>query len=327
MTHESRKLQLALLGASRIASKILSSIRSVNSLEIYGIYSEHSARAQTFAEQHDIANSGTYIEALKNQSIDAVYISTLNSHHYALAKQALNHGKHVLCEKPLVLTNAQAVDLFELAQSRKLILLEGLMYRFNPQIRRMHQILAAGQIGQVKSIRLNFSFILETEGTRRRTQAGGGGALNDLGCYAVDFLNSVMGSQPISKILATSELAPSEGGPIDLKTSALITYENGVNASLECAIDQPSVNIWEISGTKGSLAALRYNPHESNSTQLMIVNEDSEVKIETLNESNDQFAEEFKNFVLSIQHSAEPFITSAESVRNANLLEQIRSSL
>lgn len=327
MTNNSKKIRLALLGASKIASKILGSIRSVESLEVYGVYSKDTAKAETFARQHDIARFGTYDEALKNNSIDAVYISVLNSDHYETVKQALAHGKHVLCEKPLVLSKSQAVDLFELAQSRKLVLLEALMYRFSPQIKRMHEVLASGQIGDVNSIRLNFSFILETEGTRRRTQAGGGGALNDVGCYAIDFLNSLMGTETISKITATSRTTSTEGGPIDLKTSALITYQNGVTASLECSIDQPAVNLWEISGTKGAVAALRYNPHAKNQTQIMLVNEDSELTIETVNDNSDQFADEFENFIQAIHKHANPFVTPSESIRNAELLERIRVEL
>ena len=125
-----KKIRLGLLGASNIAAKVLPSIRTVSEIEVVAVAAERPGAAEAFAKKHQIERFyGSYKECLADSNIDAVYISTLNNDHAAHIMQSLESRKHVLCEKPLIPTRAEAETSFALAAKKKLVLLEGFMYR------------------------------------------------------------------------------------------------------------------------------------------------------------------------------------------------------
>jgi predicted dehydrogenase len=202
------------------------------------------------------------------------------------------------------------------------------MYRFHPQIRKLKELIANGSIGDIRSLRANFSFILyDLTGDarpKRATGAADGGALSDVGCYAVDFLNSIIGNASPVHIQSMSRKLVDDPG-FDVSTAALIQYPNGVTATLECSVDTPSLNNWEVSGTKGSVSALRFDPQGTSEVPLYVVNEDSEAKLISC-PSIDAFAEEFKNFSQAILKNAATHISPNESIQNAAVLEQIRKA-
>lgn len=156
-----QRLKLGLLGASRIADKIVPLISGLDRLQIVGVAARSEDSARLFAVKHGLEKTfPTYDSCLADQSIDAVYISVLNSDHATLIERALLAGKHILCEKPLVLDGHEAQRLFEMARVRQLVLLEGLMYRFHPQIQKLLEFVNNGAVGQLQSVRAEFSFLL-----------------------------------------------------------------------------------------------------------------------------------------------------------------------
>ena len=318
-------MKLGLVGASRIAGKILPAIRSLNEIEIAGICASTNDRAVDFGRTHDLPVLGTYNDCFQNRNIDSVYISVINSNHFNLIKLALLNDKNVICEKPLVLNQAEAIELFSLAKSRKLILLEGLMYRFHPQIVHIKNIIQSNRLGKIKSIGLSFSFILETQGTARRTSEGGGGAIYDLGCYCIDFLNSILTSKISSEILIVAKPDIYNSSVLDGQFSSIFSTDSQI-ISINCGIDQPSVNRWEICFEKGSLIALRFDPHGSSNSEIIEINEDSEALYEKIEISDgfiQQFKDEFDNFHLAVAGRVPPFVLPEESIKNAGILESM----
>jgi xylose dehydrogenase (NAD/NADP) len=321
-------VKLGLLGASRIASKVLPLICDLPQLEIKGVAARDPEKAKAFAESHKLSTAySSYDECLSSDGIDAVYISVLNSDHAALIKKSLLTGKHVLCEKPLVLTSIDAAQLYALANERGLILLEGLMYRFSPQITKMMALIADGTIGEIKSIHVDFSFLLHDLDNRRAraTASGGGGALNDLGCYAVDFISLVARTAGAGEVVHTSTFQRRDA-EIDLSTTANLRFKGGLEATFSTAIDHASVNTWEVRGTKGSIAALRFDSHGHGGMPLYVVNEDSEANIITCS-AGTQFRDEFENFAQSVLKTSQPFISPDESIENARLMDAIRAAV
>lgn len=325
---ETKKVRLALLGASNIATKVLPSIRSVTEIEIVGVAAKRPGMAQEFVQKHGLPKHyASYEECLADSAVDAVYISTLNIDHSWLIKKSLDAGKHVLCEKPLVPTRWDADLVFTTAKEKNLILLEGFMYRFHPQIKKLKEFIALGKIGEIRSIRVNFSFILydwaSRDLPRRASAVSDGGALMDVGCYGIDFVNSIMtGKQKFLPQIQVATRTRREERSYDLATSVILKYHDGPTAVIECATDSPSINTWEVSGSNGSIAALRFDPQGRSDVPLYFVNEESEAQLIQC-PSIDNFEAEFRNFARAILGFEEPHIKPDECVQNAELLETI----
>lgn len=320
------KIGLGLLGASKIAAKVMPYIQRVADIYVVGVAARSAESAQNFANTHGLEKAfSTYPSCVQNDDIDAVYISVLNSNHAELIELALSSGKHVLCEKPLVLSSADAIRLYEIARRSNLVLLEGLMYRFHPQVQMVREVIRSGRFGEIKSVNVDFSFLLHDldNRTARATRAGGGGALNDLGCYAVDFILSVLNERDSANVECVSVLRR-EDAEIDLATSATLRFKSGVEAHINCAIDHPSLNLWEVRGSHGSVSAPRHDPQGEENVPIYLVNEDSLLQTESCPQGA-QFEEEFRAFAQAISGEREPFILPEESIACANLMEKIRS--
>ncbi len=324
----SKKIRLAIVGAGNIANKVLPSIKKVSDIEVIAVASQRKEAAHEFAKKHQLEKSYSYEDCFADSSLDAVYITNLTSDHAQTIKQALNAGLHVICEKPLVLTLADAKELFEIAESKKLILLEGFMYRFHPQIIKLKEIIAADEIGIIKSIQVNFSFILHdlAKRPRRMSSKSGGGALFDIGCYGVDFINSIVGANQFPVEIKTIRRTDPHDPAFDLSTNALLKYENGIIAELNVSLDAPGLNLWEVSGSHGSVSALRFDTQGTNPVPIYLVNAESEAKLISC-KTIDQFEEQFKSFAESITQQAPTALLPAESIQNARLLEQICKSV
>lgn len=318
-------INLAIIGASQIAAKVLPSIRTIPMLDVVGVASARAEAATKFARDHNILKSyGTYQECFSDSDVQAVYITNLNSEHAQTIRAALVSGKHVLCEKPMVLTGQDAIELFSLASSHNLILMEGLMYRFHHQIKALRDTLKKGFVGEIKSIRVRFSFCMfDQENRSKRFSSGaGGGALNDLGCYGVDFINSILGHELYPTQIKKISRYDANDKLFDLETSSILNYPNGVAAEISVCEDSPSLNSWEVCGSRGSVSALRFDPQGSSSVPLYLVNDESEARIVQC-EQGQPFEEEFKNFAECILGQAQPFITAKEIILNSKVLEAI----
>ncbi len=324
-TRQPRKIKLGLLGASNIATKVLPFIREVPEIEVVAVASPRQGSAAAFAKTHSIGNAySSYEQLLSNSEIEAVYISNLSSDHAKTIRLALEHNKHVLCEKPLVLTHKEAEDLYAVAWSKNLILLEGFMYRFHPQILKLMEMIHDGKIGEVRSIRATFSFILYDleKRPRRMTSFAGGGALFDIGCYIVDFINSVVGADQFPvEIKKTHRFDPIDPN-FDFETTAILKYQNGITVELSTSLDTPSLNQWEVSGSLGSVAALRFDPQGTDLVPLYFVNEESEATVIECQPINN-FQKQFENFARAILKQATVHIKPNESIQNAKLLERL----
>ena len=326
--NKQQKIRLGLIGASNIAAKVLPSIRAVSEIEVVAVAAKRPGKAEEFARTHKIARHyDTYEECLAESTVDAVYISTLNSDHSALIKKSLDAGKHVLCEKPLVTTRSDADMAFATAKNGKLILLEGFMYRFHPQIQKLKEIIASGQIGDIRSIRVNFAFILYDfvagDLPSRASANASGGALMDVGCYGVDFVNSIMRNSNVKPRIQVATRFRDDKRDYDLSTCALLDYQGGPTAVIECAADTPSINTWEVCGTKGSVTALRFDPQGRSDVPIYVVNEESEAQL-IYCPSADTFEAEFRNFSRAVLGLEEPHIKAVESIQNAEIIDMIR---
>jgi D-xylose 1-dehydrogenase (NADP+, D-xylono-1,5-lactone-forming) len=223
----SNKVRWGIIGPGRIAGRLLKEVDRVRNATVVATASRSRQRADEFAARFRIARVHESYEALlADPGVDAVYIGLPNSLHHPVTMQALAAGKHVLCEKPYSRHPADAVEAFDAAQAKGLVLMEAFMWRHTPKVRRFMELLP--EVGELRSIRATFSFVLEARGDVRLDPKLEGGALMDVGCYCVSGSRLVAGADPIV-VYGEQTLAPSG---VDEAFSGLLRFPSGVVAEI-----------------------------------------------------------------------------------------------
>jgi D-xylose 1-dehydrogenase (NADP+, D-xylono-1,5-lactone-forming) len=223
-------LRIGILGAARIAVSFLAGARLSSRVEVVAVGSRDSGRAAEFARAHGVERAMTYEELLASPDIDAVYIPLPNSLHAPWSIRAARAGKHVLCEKPLALSEPEALEMFAAADSTGVVLLEGYPYMFQPQTLEIERLIAAGAIGEVQSISASCGFTISNDQDIRFDPALGGGALLDAGCYPVSFIRQIIGSRPER----VSAVARWHKG-VDQTLAATLEFASGAIAQVSCS--------------------------------------------------------------------------------------------
>ncbi len=153
------KLQYGILSTSSIAPRFIAAVRATDSGRIVAVSSRTLEKAQQKAAQWDIPKAyGSHRELLEDPNVQIVYISAVNAQHYPLAKQALEMGKHVVCEKPCTTTQAHTRELFALAKKKGLFLMEAEKMLFLPTIVEVQRRIEAGELGQIHKATFSHSF-------------------------------------------------------------------------------------------------------------------------------------------------------------------------
>ncbi len=247
-----KRLRLGILGCAKIANGFVRDVQPSDQVEVVAVASRDLGKAQDFARQHHLARAwGSYEALLSDPGVEAIYLPLPNTMHAHWAMTAARAGKHVLCEKPLTLTQTSAQSMFETARQHGVMLLESFPYYFQPQTGDMLALLHAGAIGQVRSIQATFGFTLSPDDPQniRFNPDLGGGALLDAGSYPLSLIRLVMGQAPV-RVMAQSSWAASG---VDMSTTATLEYADGRRAQLMCAMDVANVRRAIISGSAGTL--------------------------------------------------------------------------
>ncbi len=238
------------LGAARIArEQVIPAVRRSGFGEVVAV-SSASGRAGSYAADLGIPRAfDTHEELLADPEIDAVYIALPNALHAPWIVQAARAGKHVLCEKPLVLGTGELAEVEAAVEESGVHLAEAFMYRHHPQLATVRELIAAGEIGELVAMhaRLHFSLPRDGEPDIRLRPDLGGGSLLDLGCYPVDLFGGLAGSDP-DEVAAVSRWA----GGVDSRTAAVLRYGDVV-ATLDCSFDAPMVDTATLLGSEGTL--------------------------------------------------------------------------
>ncbi len=200
---------------------------------------------------------GDYAALLADDEVDAVYISLTNDQHVPWAAAAMRAGKAVLCEKPLALTAAEVDELAAISEATGTLLVEASWYRWHPRIRLAQQRLPA--VGGVRHVTAGFTFDGSLQGNYRLDPARGGGALYDVGCYAVSACLWAIGEGLPSEVAGRSTYAPSG---VDLVTDAILEWPSGAQAEVRAGISGSDGQWLVITGERGEIE-LRDAPYTS----------------------------------------------------------------
>jgi predicted dehydrogenase len=240
----------AILGPGHIARKFAEDLKLVPGARVHAVASRSLDRAQTFATEFGAAHAvGSYEELLTVPGIDAVYVATPHSEHYAHAGLCLNGGLPVLCEKAFTQNAQQAQELVELARAKGVFLMEAFWSRFFPAIMQALELVRAGRIGEVKHLVADFGFITDYKPEGRLfNPALAGGSLLDIGVYPLFISKLFLGTPATVRAVAT----PAPTG-VDQNCAMALAYNSGATATLFSTIAATTENRCVLYGTLGQL--------------------------------------------------------------------------
>lgn len=246
------KLRWGILGTSHFAQKkMLPALQQCQYAQVSGIASRSLEKAQVVAAQFGIETAyGNYDALLADPAIEVIYNPLPNHLHVPWSLKALEAGKHVLCEKPIALSAAEARQLF-VAASRQpgLKVMEAFMYRFHPQWQHAKRLIDEGGVGKVQTIHSVFAYFNQDPRNIRNRQAMGGGGLMDIGCYNISLSRFLFGSEP-NRVFATVEYDPEF--LVDYLASGLLVFEQGT-ATFTCSTQLALYQRVNILGTSGRI--------------------------------------------------------------------------
>ncbi len=238
-----------IISTARINRHFLAGARQSSDLEILAVASRTQTSAEEYARAQEIPRAyGTYDALLADPDVEAVYIPLPNSLHVGWSIRALEAGKHVLCEKPLSRHPAEIERAFDVADRQDRLLMEGFMYRHNPQTLRVKELVRSGAIGQLRMIRASFSFPLTHEGDVRMETELDGGGLMDVGCYCVSGVRWLAGEP--EQVTAQQTLG---GAGVDVTLAGTLRFADDVLAHFDCGFALANRHDLEVTGDEGSL--------------------------------------------------------------------------
>ncbi len=244
-------IRWGIVGTGSIAKNFVQDMRFVEDAKAVGVAGRDLEKTKRFSADFEIPQAcADALELFRREDIDAVYIATPHPAHFEMTMLALEHGKHVLCEKPFMMNAMQAEQAVQFAVERKLFLMEAMWTRFLPFAKRLKAAIAKGEIGELESIQASMGFGFKNNHPPRLFELElGGGSILDMGVYAISFGQMLRDGLPDK--LAGEMVIGTTG--IDHKASWIFTYPGGVQvigtSSINSKLSQDAV----VSGQKGQI--------------------------------------------------------------------------
>ena len=237
-------VKIGMIGLGRIAKRFITESEYVNGLKIENVYDINKTKAVNFSIEYNIPNVSYNLDSFFS-SVDAVYIASPHLSHYDYIKQSLELGKHVLCETPMVIDGIQAHELYQLAESKKLILMEANKTAHCPAFNHLMVMIKSGVIGEVVDVEASLSKLLTDKSLREFDKEQAGGSMYELGSYPL---------LPIIKLLGTNYLnlniySRMDSG-VDIYTKGVLRYPTAI-CSFKLGLGVKTEGNLVISGTKG----------------------------------------------------------------------------
>jgi predicted dehydrogenase len=306
------------LGAGWIANRAMApAVHAANNAQLFGVASRDRARSAKF-EPQNVYDS--YQQLLDDPQIGVVYISLANHQHLEWVTKSLEAGKHVLCEKPLGLNAIEVQKMIDCAQRCNRLLVEAVWTRWHPRFKRIAEVVASGEIGELSTIESQFTFKSEMTENYRLDPALGGGALLDIGCYQANMWVALTnGAKDLKIVTVERKIGPTK---IDLTTEVNATINGNVKAHLISSFDFDAPQKLKIEGSSGSVAT---ESGESFSTW----REPSSLRINDRIEqfySVDAFVEMAQQVSEQVANNSGWVMPLTDSLRVAQILDQIIAS-
>jgi predicted dehydrogenase len=321
-------LRIGVLGAAAIARDFAGALRESTSVRIVAVASRTLPKAQVFATEFGIPRAlGSYEALLADPDVTAVYVPLPNSMHAEWALRAVAAGKHVLCEKPLATSPADARAMFEAAKRRGVYLVEAYPYLAQPQTRKLRELLRERAVGELRLVQAHFGFTVGSLSSIRLDASLGGGALMDAGCYPTSLVRVIAGELP-HRVHAVARWGDTK---VDRSLVATLEFPSGLLAQISCSFDTAMHRHALISGSDGVIETSYWNNTTAERTPTVQLKRGTSwtVAFETLTMPGGNGlrieAEDFAR-LLTDGWSAWPGATESESVDIAVMLDAITRS-
>lgn len=276
-----KKVNWGIISTANIGlNQVIPGMQKGKYCNVMAISSRNLANAEEAAEKLGIAKAyGSYEELLGDKEIDAVYNPLPNHLHVPMTIQAMEAGKHVLCEKPIALNAKEAEELLEATKKYPDVkVMEAFMYRFHPQWDEVKKWIGKGEIGDIKTIQSAFTYFNNDPDDIRNKADIGGGGLMDIGCYCISASRYIMEAEP-TKVFGEIERDPEFG--TDILTSGILKFSEAT-ASFVCSTQSSPKQSLTVYGTGGLIEMeIPFNPLESE-TEITLKKEGNIVKRKTL---------------------------------------------
>ncbi len=231
---DNMNVKFGIMGLGGIAHRFAEVIKTVKGVELTAVASTDDTRSKQFASEYGVKKYfADYAALVADSEVDVVYISQTHNLHYKLIKLCIENKKGVICEKPMVLTERQALSVTNLAKERKVLLMEAMWTRFIPTFIKAKEWVLEGRIGKIKLVQASFCFIFPYDPAHRLYNPNvAGGSLYDAGVYPIEFTTGILGKNP-TEVKAVGTLC--ESG-VDDSVSISMKFEDGELASLSCGL-------------------------------------------------------------------------------------------
>ena len=270
---EKDKLRVGIIGTGWIAEKAAITLNGTECCEALAVGSRSQEKADEFAAKWGIPKAyGSYTELIADPDIDLVYVGTPHSHHFDVTKEALLAGKPCLVEKAFMANHRQAKEIVELAHERKVFLAEAIWTRYQPVVKMVRDLMAEGRIGTPRLLTATLGYSMGEKPRIMRPDLCGG-ALLDLGVYALNFVRMFFSADIVSM---ESQCVKSTTG-MDLTNAISLVLSDGMLCNLQSSAACVGDNIGVIAGTEGNLII-----DNINNPQQITVNGPDRTYIETI---------------------------------------------
>ena len=291
---------------------------------VTAVGSRNDESAKRFAKEFGIAAAhGSYEALATDPNVDVIYIATPHPHHVSAAKLALSAGKHILVEKPFTINAREAAEIVALAKTGNLVVLEAMWTRFLPHMRRIREIIAAGTIGEIRSLIADHTQKLPDDPKHRLNDlALGGGALLDLAIYPISFAWDILGKPATIQASATFRTTGA-----DAQVATIFHYASGAIATTLSSSDSAGSNRASIVGSKGRIEI----DHVWYSPTTFRVYDNSNAVTETFDGAVEgrgmQFQADEVERLINLGMTAGNIMPPAQSVEIMQTLDEVRAQI
>ncbi len=316
----------AFVGASTIAGQYLvGAMRATGACEVRWVISGSADRAASFAKAHSIAHSGTDLSAaLADPAVGAVYISSSNEKHRAQALAAIAAGKHVLCEKPLATSVADAQDMVQAAERAGVVFATNHHLRSAGSLRAIRQLIADGKVGKVLSLRIFHAVELPVHlrGWRLDNPVAGGGVIADLTVHNADTARFLLGEDPVS-VVAHMDATGLGQGVEDSAMSVWAMPSGTMVFSHESFTHPYAASGIEVHGTKGSILARGVLSQEP-AGEIDLITAQGTARVDY--DHSGLYENVVRNFRAAVAGTAQPAASGRDGVKSLQIAFAVRDA-
>jgi xylose dehydrogenase (NAD/NADP) len=299
-----------ILGAARVNQRLLPAIENNQHSKILMLASRRNGAAEECVQQYaknpeGIKKTTNFDKVINHPDINAIYIPLANEEHTEVALKAIAQKKHVLIEKPMALTKQEVESITQAAKDNNVVVMEGFMYIFHPQFNFILDIINSGKLGKIQYAHSMFSFPIQPARYYRinRSMKNGGGALWDIGPYAIHTLRQVMEGN-IKQVNASAKMNSHQA---DMSASGILEFIDQRRASFDISFECTRRSEFEIFGDKGRLKCHTVWQHENDEAIISYELDGAPPVIEKIQKGN--------HFDLEINHFVDCVINNKESVK------------